>query len=129
MLKKRIGHNMLITSQKQRRLVAWLGWRLVVQHAKALRASAQTGQAEVDEREVMIEALESRLTDTRGKYLRQLHTLQEAHEAELDAAQEEIHEATEAMARLKTFSAHKLSEMATQLGKGGANLPMNLPST
>ena len=115
MLKKRIGHNMLITSQKQRRLVAWLGWRLVVQHAKALRASAQTGQAEVDEREVMIEALESRLTDTRGKYLRQLHTLQEAHEAELDAAQEEIHEATEAMARLKTFSAHKLSEMATQL--------------
>ena len=32
MLKKRIGHNMLLSRQKQRRLLAWLGWRLVPPH-------------------------------------------------------------------------------------------------
>jgi hypothetical protein len=115
MLKKRIGHNMLLTAQKQRRMLAWVGWRLVVHTSRAAKASAAKRSREVGERDEMIQRLEARLGETRATYLRQLRTLQAAHEAELDAAHEEIGEATEALGRLKTFSAHKLHEMAAQL--------------
>ena len=119
LLKKRIGHNALLAAQRQRRLIAWLGWRLVVQQSKALSATSARRQREVGDRNGMIEHLEGRLGDTRAKYLRQLHSLQSAHESELEAARDEVAEAHEAMARLKTFSAHKLSEMAAQLERVG----------
>ena len=117
LLKKRIGHNALLAKQRQRRLVAWLGWRLVVQQGKALQVTSERRQREVGDRNGMIEHLEGRLGQTRSKYLRQLHSLQLAHESELEAAREEVKQANEAMSRLKTFSAHKLSEMAAQLEK------------
>ena len=115
MIKRRLGHNALVAKQKQRRLIAWLGWRLVVQQSKALAAADARRSLELGERESMLDTVESKLGHTRQKYLRQLHTLQAAHEAELGAAEEEINEAHGAMARLKTFSAHKLSELAEQL--------------
>ena len=115
MLKKRLGHNAHVAKQKQRRLIAWLGWRLVVQQSKAIKSADERRHVEVGERESMLDTIEARLGQTRQKYIRQLHTLQTAHEAELEAAEEELRESQEAMSRLKTFSAHKLSEMADQL--------------
>ena len=135
LLKKRLGHNAMVALQRQRRLVAWLGWRMVVMHGRALHANSERRQREVADRDGIIDHLQARAGESHSKHARQQRLLREAHEAELLAVRDEVAEAHEALARLRTFSAHKLREMSDELervraGQGvapGAHAPPHAP--
>ena len=115
MLKHRLAHNAVLGAQRQRRLLAFAGWKLAVHSAKALVANSAAQRGQLQEREAMLGTLEARLAEARATHGRQLRSIQHAHTAELEAARAELIEAREALQRLKTFSAHKLREMADEL--------------
>ena len=115
MLKHRLAHNAVLGAQRQRRLLAFAGWKLAVHSAKALVANSAAQRGQLQEREAMLGTLEARLAEARATHGRQLRSIQHAHTAELEAARAELIEAQEALQRLKTFSAHKLREMADEL--------------
>jgi hypothetical protein len=115
MLKHRLAHNAVLGAQRQRRLLAFAGWKLAVHSAKALVANSAAQRGQLQEREAMLGTLEARLAEARATHGRQLRSIQHAHAAELEAARAELIEAQEALQRLKTFSAHKLREMADEL--------------
>ena len=115
MLKHRLAHNAVLGAQRQRRLLAFAGWKLAVHSAKALVANSAAQRGQLQEREAMLGTLEARLAEARATHGRQLRSIQHAHAAELEAARAELIEAREALQRLKTFSAHKLREMADEL--------------
>ena len=115
MLKHRLAHNAVLGAQRQRRLLAFAGWKLAVHSAKALVANSAAQRGQLLEREAMLGTLEARLAEARATHGRQLRSIQHAHAAELEAARAELIEAQEALQRLKTFSAHKLREMADEL--------------
>jgi hypothetical protein len=114
-LKHRLAHNAVLGAQRQRRLLAFAGWKLAVHSAKALVANSAAQRGQLQEREAMLGTLEARLAEARATHGRQLRSIQHAHAAELEAARAELIEAREALQRLKTFSAHKLREMADEL--------------
>ena len=115
MLKHRLAHNAVLGAQRQRRLLAFAGWKLAVHSAKALVANSAAQRGQLQEREAMLGTLEARLAEARATHGRQLRSIQHAHAAELEASRAELIEAQEALQRLKTFSAHKLREMADEL--------------
>ena len=115
MLKHRLAHNAVLGAQRQRRLLAFAGWKLAVHSAKALVANSAVQRGQLQEREAMLGTLEARLAEARATHGRQLRSIQHAHAAELEASRAELIEAQEALQRLKTFSAHKLREMADEL--------------
>ena len=131
LLKHRLGHNALLAEQRRRRQVAWVGWKLVVRQGKALAEGGAVQQTALGEREGMIGQLEARLTEARATHVRQLRSVQTAHEGELEAKHAELEAAHEAIARLKTFSAHKLRELSEQvrdLPPISHRSPLDLPS-
>ena len=115
MLKHRLAHNAVLGAQRQRRLLAFAGWKLAVHSANALVANSAAQRGQLEEREAMLGTLEARLAEARATHGRQLRSIQGAHAAELEAAHADLIEAQEALERLKTFSALKLREMADEL--------------
>ena len=115
MLKHRLAHNAVLGAQRQRRLLAFVGWKLAVHSANALVANSAAQRGQLEEREAMLGTLEARLAEARATHGRQLRSIQAAHAAELEAAHADLIEAQEALERLKTFSALKLREMADEL--------------
>ena len=114
-LKHRLAHNAVLGAQRQRRLLAFVGWKLAVHSANALVANSAAQRGQLEEREAMLGTLEARLAEARATHGRQLRSIQGAHAAELEAAHADLIEAQEALERLKTFSALKLREMADEL--------------
>ena len=114
-LKHRLAHNAVLGAQRQRRLLAFVGWKLAVHSANALVANSAAQRGQLEEREAMLGTLEARLAEARATHGRQLRSIQGAHAAELEAAHADLTEAQEALERLKTFSALKLREMADEL--------------
>ena len=114
-LKERLGHNALLAAQRATRRTAWDGWRMLVHRSRAERENAAAARAALAEREGMVVDLESKLSEMRGTHARQLRALQEQHAGELAALQAEARDAADTLGRLKTFSAHKLRELAEAL--------------
>ena len=160
LLKERLGHNAMVAAQRQRRLRAWIGWKLAVVQGRSRLEASEHRQMEMADRESMIGHLEEKLRDARAastyihayihahihtymhtymhayiqvcihayighleeklrdgrsKHSQQLRSLQETHVAEMLERRSELEAAHESLARLKTFSAHKLREMAEQV--------------
>uniref|UniRef100_A0A7S2BBT8 Uncharacterized protein n=1 Tax=Haptolina brevifila TaxID=156173 RepID=A0A7S2BBT8_9EUKA len=102
----------MLAVQRQRRMIAWLGWKTIVLQGRASADGTEQRQREVHDRNTMISHLEGRLKEARSRHGQQLQSLRETHEAELQAMRADLEDAHDSLSRLKTFSAHKLREMA-----------------
>ena len=101
LLKQRVAHNALLAAQRQCRLRAWVGWKLVVHSGRARMESSEQQLRDVNDRDSMISHLEDRLAESRSQHVRQLRVLQETHESDRAALQGDLEEARGAIARLQ----------------------------
>ena len=84
MLKHRLAHNAVLGAQRQRRLLAFAGWKLAVHSAKALVANSAAQRGQLQEREAMLGTLEARLAESEAEgRLLVLELKAQAEEAEL----------------------------------------------